>query len=484
VTELVYKGAFELGSAIARGDYSSREVLSAHIERVDRLNPTLNAIVAQNLGLAEERAKAADEATGMGEVWGPLHGVPLTIKDSFEVVGMATTSGSLSMADHKADSDAVAVARLIDAGAIVYAKTNLPEWADDLQSYNELFGTTVNPWDTTKTPGGSSGGSAASVAAGFSSLELGSDIGGSIRNPAAFCGVYGHKPSFGIVPMWGHIPGPPGMKSQADIAVAGPLARTANDLEKAMDLLAGPDPWEGPAWRVSIPAARAETLEELRIGVWFDSPLCPLSTGVRAVLESAVDELIAVGANIDPSAHPDIDPAATFFLYQQLMYGQAASGFPSQVRREADARYDDLDSDDQSRHAMMLRGVGQRHRHWLAVNERRQRLRGEWDEWFENYDLLLTPVMPTTAFAHDHSPKKSRTIEIDGEAFDYWAQMYWAGLTGAVYLPSTIIPIGPASDGMPVGMQVIAPYLQDRTALRFAELVEPILGGFEAPPLS
>ena len=200
------------------------------------------------------------------------------------------------------------------------------------------------------------------------------------------------------------------------------------------------------------------------------------------MLESAVDDLITAGANIDRSAHPDVDPVAAFGMFQQLLYGQEASGFPSGIRREADSRYDDLDPTDHGHYAMVLRGVGQRHRHWLALNERRQRLRARWAQWFENHDLLLTPVMPTTAFAHDHSPIGSRTVEIDGETYDYWAQTYWAGLTGVVFLPSTIVPAGRSAEGLPVGMQVVAPYLEDRTSLRFAELIEPILGGFETPP--
>ena len=483
MTELFERGAFELGAQISRGDASSVETLNSHISQVELWNPTVNAVVARSDESAQRRAVEADVAVSDGVVWGPLHGVPITIKDAFEVAGMATTSGSPDLVDHRSETNAVAVQRLIDAGAIVYAKTNLPTFAGDLQSYNDLFGTTSNPWDLHRTAGGSSGGAAAALATGMTPLELGSDIGGSIRNPAALCGVYGHKPTYGLISLRGHIPGPPGTRSRPDLAVAGPLARSPIDIELSMELLAGPDgEAESRAWRYTMPPARHERVEEFRVGVWFDSEICPPEHEVRDHLDSVVDALEAAGVHVDRDARPDISEHASHRIYEQLLYGQMATGVPSSTRQEADARYDDLDAGDQDHRMVVLRGVAQRHRHWMAVSERRHRLRDRWASWFESYDVLLTPVMPTIPLFHDHGPINERTIDIDGAAYDYWVQHFWAGLTGSPLLPSTVVPTGLGGSGLPIGMQVVAPYLEDRTSIRFAELVEPILGSALAPP--
>ena len=242
---------------------------------------------------------------------------------------MATTSGSPDLVDHRSETNAVAVQRLIDAGAIVYAKTNLPIFAGDLQSYNDLFGTTSNPWDPHRTAGGSSGGAAAALATGMTPLELGSDIGGSIRNPAALCGVYGHKPTHGLISMRGHIPGPPGTRSRPDLAVTGPMARSPIDIELSMELLAGPDgEAESRAWRYTMPPARHERVEEFRVGVWFDSEICPIEHEVRDHLDSVVDSLEAAGVRVDRDARPDISEHASHRIYEQLLYGQMATGVP------------------------------------------------------------------------------------------------------------------------------------------------------------
>ena len=481
-TELAYRTALDLAGMLSSSRISSRELLDYYVRRVDELNPRINAVVATSLQQSTARARAADEATARGESWGPLHGLPVTIKDSFEVVGMPTTSGAVSMAGHMPEQNAASIERLVAAGAIVYGKTNLPEWADDLQTYNDLYGTTGNPWDPDRVPGGSSGGSAAALAAGFTPLEMGSDIGGSIRNPAHFCGVYGHKPSYATVSLLGHIPGPPGMRSRADIAVAGPLARDVADLRAALEIVAGPDPWDAVGWHLEYPEPKPRALEDFKVGVWLDSDICPPDAEVRTVLEAAVDAIEAGGAKVDRTAHPEIDQSAGYQLYLQLMYGQQASGFSGAIRRRADTEYDGLDTADDSRAASLTRGIAQRHRHWLAVNERRHRLRERWSAWFEDYDVLLCPVMSTTAFPHDHSHVSNRTIDIDGTAYDYWSQLFWAGITGVVFLPSTVIPAGLGTSGRPVGMQVVGPYLGDRACLHFAQVAEAVLGGFRIPP--
>src|SRR5215510_11145187 len=270
VSELAYTTAIDLAKKIRQREVSSREVLDHLLERVATLDKPINSVVTIDAARARAEADAADAALARGEVRGPLHGVPMTIKDSFQTAGMRTTSGAPELANFVPQEDAWPVAHLREAGAIIFGKTNLPIYAGDLQSYNEVFGTTNNPYDLTRTPGGSSGGSAAALACGFTPLELGSDIGGSIRLPSTMSGVYGHKPSYGIVPAHGQIPGPPGTLTQADIAVAGPMARTASDLAVALDLMSGPDMWNHPAWRLELPPPRATELASLRVACWFE----------------------------------------------------------------------------------------------------------------------------------------------------------------------------------------------------------------------
>lgn len=279
MSDFAYSTTVETAAAITSGEVSSRELLEAALARVERLDGPINAVVALDSERALEAADQADLAVARGDELGPLHGVPITIKDSFQTAGIVTTSGAPELADFVPDKDADPVARYKAAGAIVYGKTNLPIWAGDLQSYNKVYGTTANPYDIECTPGGSSGGSGASLAAGYTPLELGSDIGGSIRIPAHWSGVCGHKPSYGIVSALGQIPGMPGTLSQADIAVAGPMARDVGDLEMALDVLAGPDQWNQLAYSLSLPPARHDRIADFRVGVWIDEDAAPIKIG-------------------------------------------------------------------------------------------------------------------------------------------------------------------------------------------------------------
>jgi len=480
----VFASASELIKAMEKGLFSSREVLEAHIDRVEVVNGRINAVVATNLEAARSRADEADAARAGGVSWGPLHGLPMTIKDSYEVVGMPTTSGAPELADHRPAANAVAVQRLVDAGAIVFGKTNLPLWAGDLQSYNEVYGTTGNPFDVDRVAGGSSGGAAAALALGMTPLELGSDIGGSIRNPAHFCGVYGHKPSHGIIPMSGHIPGPPGTLAEADLGVAGPLARTASDLERALDVLAGPDDWNRSATQFSLPASRHRELSEFRVAAWQDDPNCPISSEVGDRMQNALDALARAGVKIDDKARPAIDSKRSSDIYMRLLQSIMGASLPTAAREAIAQQVQELDRDDTSLIAAILRGSILSHRDWLRAHEARMHMRLAWREFFKTYDVLLCPVMPTVAFPHDHRDFAERTVVIDGDHHPYWTQLFWAGLTGVVYLPSTVVPLGPGSSNLPVGMQVVADFLDDRTALRFAELMEPVTGGFQRPPES
>ncbi len=480
--EIAFESAVQLAAAIRTKRIGSRELLEHYAQRVERLNPQINAVVTLDLERARQRADAADAALARGEVWGPLHGVPMTIKDSFETAGLRTTAGAEELAQHVPATDATAVSRLVSAGAVVFGKTNLPVYAMDVQSYNPVFGTTNNPWDVTRSPGGSSGGAAAALAAGLTGFELGSDIGGSIRTPAHYCGVYGHKPSFGLVPFRGHIPGPPGTFSESDIAVAGPLGRGADDLALGLDVLAGPDAAQAVGWRLELPPPRATALREFRVAVWPDDPACPVDDTVQARLRATAEALRRAGASVDETARPALRFADAYRLYLQLLWAATSAGVPREVYEGLLGISAQLPDDADDINVNFARFVTQRHRDWLPANEARQKLRAVWAEFFRSVDVLLCPITPTAAIVHDHSqPYMNRTITVNGRTRPYLDQIAWAGLIGMVYLPATMAPVGRTPGGLPVGVQIVGPYLEDRTTIEFARCLAEATGGFEAP---
>jgi amidase len=447
-TDLTAAPAVAQLAALRRREVSSRELLAAHLERIDRLNPTLNAVVTLDPEAAWAAAAAADDATAKGHDMGALHGLPMTVKDSLETAGMRTTAGSPDLAGYLPTSDADAVARLRRSGAVIMGKTNLPVFAMDWQTANPVFGVTNNPWDIRRTPGGSSGGAAAAVAAGLTPLELGSDIRGSLRQPAHNTGVFALKPSFGLIPVRGHIPGPPGTLSAPDLAVLGPLARSAEDLDLALDVLAGPDAAMATAWRLRLPDARGRSLGDYRIGVWLDDPLAPVDGAVLAVLHRAIESIVAQGGRVDPNARP-VEMAWASEVFERLFAAAVSSG-------AAD---------------------------WNVLNEQRAGLRAQWQRFFTEFDVLLTPVSPVTAIEHElDGDVHTRTITVNGRRRPYTDQSTWPGLAGASYLPAAVVPAGLAADGLPVGIQVIAPYLEDRTAVDVARHLERVLGRWQLPP--
>lgn len=474
--------ATELRDAIAAGRLASEELLDALLERIERHNPTVNAVVALDVDRARTRARAADRALAAGERWGPLHGLPMTVKDSYETEGLVTTSGAPELRGHVPARDATAVARLRAAGAVVFGKTNLPLYAGDLQSYNEVYGTTSNPWDPSRTPGGSSGGAAAALATGMTPLELGSDIGGSIRQPSSFTGVFGLKPSFGIVATRGHIPGPPGSLLPLDINAAGPMARSARDLDLALGVLAGPGEDDEPAWRIELPPPRAAGTG-LRIRVLLDSDGIVTASEVGAALRAAVDRLSDSGVDVEEA---DAEARALVAEGAEFSFAMVAAAMSPWMADDVFEMACQLDAVEASPDEPFLfragRAVAMRHRAWLAADERRRALRSRWAAWFERADVLLAPVHSTAAFEHQHDGEPvSRTIVIDGEEVPYM-QNRWATAFGAVYLPAASVPAARTASGLPVGLQVVGPYLHDRTVLAAAELLEERLGGFEPPP--
>jgi amidase len=477
VSELAYSSAVAVADRILQREISSREAVDYFLARVETLDKRINSVVTIDAERARTEADAADAALARGDQRGPLHGVPMTIKDSFQTAGMRTTSGAPELASFIPTEDAWPVARLREAGAIIFGKTNLPIYAGDLQSYNKVFGTTNNPHDVSRTPGGSSGGSAAALACGFTPLELGSDIGGSIRLPSHMSGIVGHKPSYGIVPAHGQIPGPPGTLTLADLAVAGPMARTIQDLKLGLDIMAGPNRWEKPAWHLELPPPRRPTLKQYRVAAWLDDPACRVEPEVGELLESATQKLGASGVRVDHDARPEFTlekVADTFFA---LLQAALAGGVPADRLDEYAATVGDMPA------AHTRRLLAMRHRQWLSYNERRLQMRKRWEEFFTQWDAILLPVMPCPAIAHDHSePMASRMASVGGEQRPYWDLTTWMAPAGACYLPVTVIPVGRLKNGLPIGIQIVGAYLHDRTTLDLAEHLLPLVGGCPRPP--
>jgi len=484
--EPAFYSATELVASIKARKISCTDLLDYFIDRVERLNPEINAVIQTDFHHARNRANKADSALKKGEDWGSLHGLPVTIKDSLEVVGMPCSSGAPELKNHMPEKNADVVQALMDAGAIVFGKTNMPLYGGDVQSFNQLYGQSNNPWDTSLTPGGSSGGSAAAVAAGLTGLEIGSDIGGSIRTPAHFCGIYGHKPSFGIVPDRGHIPPPPGIFTgnytlTADIVVVGPLARSADDIFLAMDIIVSPEKPEKKAWSIRLPEPRKKKLKDFRVAVWLNDPACPVDILVSDRIQAIADKLASAGARVD-DAHPQIDFSESNAMYLDLLAAIMGSSLPWKMFENLLHTAPSLPQDDQSHLARHIRGATQLHRNWIGQDAMRQIMRQKWDDFFTDYDVLLCPPAPVAAFSHNHEYIYDRTIHVNKDKRPYLDLLGWAGITGVVFLPATVAPAGLTPKGHPVGVQIVGPYLEDRTTIHFAKLMEEIAGGFIPPP--
>jgi amidase len=474
-------GAVELAAAIAAGRISATEALDACLARVEAYNPVINAIVETDIEAARASARAADAACASGKTLGPLHGVPMTVKDSFDLAGFPSTFGRPERRNHRAERDALAVERLKAAGAIVFGKTNVPKDLADWQSYNEIYGDTVNPWDVLRTPGGSSGGAAAALATGIAALEFGSDIGGSIRIPAHCCGVYGHKPTFGIVPLRGHAFSPD--DADSDILVGGPLARSAQDLALALDLTAGADPAAGSAWRLELPDEPRESLRGFRIAVLTGDERYPVDADTRAALNDAVDFLAAEGAEVLRDPGLPMPSEELWRLYLGLLRGATSARLTEEEARAAAARADETDPADVGYGAVMLRALGQSHHTWLRANDRRTWLRNRWREFFRGVDALITPMMATAAFPHIRGiAKQDQQLDVDGTMRPIADTYYWIGLASVTGLPATVAPAGASRDGLPIGLQIVGPEFHDRRCIKLAGFLEQGFRKFAPPP--
>lgn len=447
-------------AALDNKDVSARELLAMHLDRIDQLDGAVNAVVTLAPDRAEIEAADIDQARANGADLGRLAGVPITIKDALATEGIRSTGGAVELRDFVPDTDAVAVAKVRNEGAVVFGKTNVPRWSGDYQSYNEMFGTTNNPWDVERTPGGSSGGPAAAVAMGFTGFEIGTDIGGSVRLPSSHCGVYGHKPSFGVIPTHGYLDSVGYHRNVSDVNVFGPITRSIDDLDLLVDLLAGPNPDDAPGWRLELPPPRAVELADFRVAAWLDDSFCPVDDSVSAVLQHVVGALEDAGARIDHTARPELDPRSA------SVDGSNLIGAATDI------------SDMQE---------GMSHLQWDVMNRQRGELRQRWSKFFGDIDVLLCPVSPVPAFQHVHSSQGSNwahSVLSDFDDMPYRHMLRWNTLIGSAYLPATVPPVGRTAAGLPVGIQVVAPFLHDRTALAFARRITEVIGGYEVPPLA
>ena len=484
VVSPVFSSAADQLDALRRKQVGARELLELQLAHVETYNPAYNAVVVLDEEGARAAADAIDDARARGVELGPLAGLPMTIKDAFEVVGMTATCGMTTLRGHRPTRDADAVQRLRDAGAVFFGKTNVPAGAADWQSCNALYGLTRNPWNPDRTVGGSSGGSAASVAAGFAALELGSDIAGSIRVPSHFCGVFGHKPSYGVVSVRGHIPPPPGGLLTVPLGVAGPIARSAADLQLALDVLAGPNEVDGAGWSLAQAPPRAGRLADFRVGVWLGGSDYRVDSAYRQVLEAFAADLAAAGARVAEATLP-FPPAEGYDLFLRTLFAIVGAPEPA----EADALLALAPGDDTGYAERLGRAMATPLGEWFGLLDRREQLFRAFQSFFTEYDVLLCPAAMVVAFPHDidehdgpHSTQLARRLTVNGERVPYFDNFMWPSIATCSNLPATVMPTGRFVDGLPAGVQVIGPFLEDRTTIGFARVVEAELGGFAVPP--
>ncbi len=443
MTPIKQPSAIALVDDLAKGRLSAVEACDEAIARIERLDGAINAVVVRDFDRARVAAAEADKALAAGERR-PLLGLPMTVKESFNVAGLPTTWGFPGMSGWTADRDATAVARLKAAGAVILGKTNVALWLADWQSDNPVYGRSNNPLDLARTPGGSSGGAAAAVASGMTPLELGSDIGGSIRVPAAFCGVYGHKPSYGLVPARGHTAA--GMDGlNAVLAVCGPLARSAADLDLALGVLAGPDELEARGYRLELAAPRHAEIAGFRVLVIDRHPLAEADDEIRGALDALARRIAGAGASVARSSDLLPDLAAAHALFAILLNTAISRGNPGAA--PPPSAYE-----------------------WMSALDDQLRYRRQWARLFETFDIVLAPTFGVVAFPHDDRPFGERTHAINGADTPYGAQLAWPGVALLPNLPATAFPIGTTRAGLPISAQAIGPYLEDRTAIAFAGL--------------
>jgi len=473
-----FRSATELAALIKSKKIGSEELLDLYLARIEKYNPRVNAVVAMDIAGGRRRAKAADAALAKGEDWGPLHGVPITIKDSFDLVGLPATFGVPELRDNRPATNAPAVQRYLDAGAIAFGKTNVPAYMIGWATSNDIYGTTNNPWDLVRSPGGSSGGAVAALAAGLTGLEIGVDFGGGVRNVAHYCGVYGHKPTYGVTDFSGHVM--PGVGSNPDLAVAGPLARSSEDLKLALGLIGGPNPDDSIAWKLTLPPPRITDLRQLRVAVLLEDPSFPVDIEVQERIQAVADFFVKKNAKVSNRARPAIDSEAAFRIFGGLLMAgltirQHDEGFWKRLSHLR-SRFMTTDSGGEPVEKVFT------HADWLQLDAARNLLRRAWKVFFQDWDILLCPAAPTVAVPHD--PKHEwheRKITVKGRPTSPADPTFWGGFTTVAHLPSTVAPAGLAKSGLPVGVQIVGPEYGDLQCIEIARQLEREFYGFSPP---
>src|SRR5437762_5581834 len=472
--------ATELLADLRAGKVTSSDLTELYIGRIERYDTKLNAVVVRDFERAREAARTADQGGT-----GALRGLPMTLKESINVTGLGTTCGVPDWKGFVSQHDAPTWTRLRAAGAVLMGKTNVPPMLADWQSANPVYGRANNPWDLGRTPGGSSGGSAAALAAGLTALEVGSDIGGLIRVPAAFCGVYGHRPSETLLPGSGQFPVPPMPNSTTVMGVQGPLARSAEDLELALSILTGADVGEDVAWRVEVPPARHTRLANFRVGVLPPIPWLPVDDQISSALEQLASKLGAFGCTVK-RVQPDGlgDWREHHALYRTLLAVMTGARADEATRRQRIAWSKQHDSEFQR---AGRRGAEGSASDYIVWNSDRERYRAAWRAFFRDWDVLLAPAINVLAYPHiarawpmDDSDF-TLTFDIGGRKVPYLDGLVYPAVSTVAGQPATAFPVGRSREGLPIGLQAIGPYLEDRTPIRFAALLAREIGGFSKP---
>ncbi|HVU19282.1 MAG TPA: amidase family protein [Rhizomicrobium sp.] len=471
----LYATARQMLSDLNARRVSARELLNAHAARNDALAKSINAVTVTDFDRAKKDAQAIDDARAKGASLGVLAGLPMTIKDGYDVENMPATAGFAPFASRPKDcADAELVARARAAGAVIWGKTNVPLFLSDWQSYNAIYGTTNNPYDVTRVPGGSSGGAAAALATGITPLEIGSDIGGSLRTPANFCGVTALKPTWGRLPMRGHVPPPPGIDAEVDLGVGGPMARNVDDLKLLWNVL---NKSSGPARR---------DIKGARVAVWNEDPMLPLSRDVKDGVARAAAALAKHGAKVETVKAP-VDTRELLINYMWLLISIISAGLPEATlneigkSRDADQKAFAASRDPWSNELNRL-AMNAQASDVLAAQRARQAMKDQMATFYQSHDVILTPITPVTAFKHDHSePFNARLIDVDGKPTPYPTMLGWIALATALHLPSLAVQAGRTPANMPTGVQIVGPANGEDRLFDFAMAVEEGLGGFQPP---
>ena len=474
-----FSSATEMVAALRAKAMSAVELLNLHLDRIEQYNGPINAVIAKDYDRARATAAAADAALARGDD-GALLGLPLTIKDAIDVQGLPNTCGVVARAQTYPERDARIVESVKAAGAVIMGKTNVPSNAADWQTDNPLFGRTGNPWNLDRIPGGSSGGAAAAVAAGLTPLEYGSDIGGSIRFPAAWCGVYGHRPSVGAIPDTGHFPGSPLPNPTLKLNTLGPIARTAEDLELGVRVVAGPDIGDEVAWKLALPKPRHERLAEYRVAILPGSPWRPVSSEITGAIDGLAAALRKAGATVaeaQPEGFGDLkDHNEVFVSIASAIQGSRLS------HEDREARIETIRASGDPFAEARIRYLKATAAEYMAIHDRREQYRARWRAFFQDWDILLAPIVIVPAPPHSTEVSDVRVAQFDGQHVSFRVQSAYSGLSIMGGVPATSFPIGMSQDGLPISIQAIGPYLEDYTPIRFTGLVGAEIGGYQRPP--